>query len=688
MLFPRNTLTIRSVDARKLLDFLGYVSFYPLTDIVKNDYTRIFTLADEALNRLPETLKDGGLAPADGIRAYLFYGGPDNPEKGLFLASHDPITPHVFKPSSAFGGPVRVDEAFLKVKENNSRFHALIKLVLRDTRNPGAVNTFGKPLRWIGKSGSRSHSIAEFTPEFRHPRGYDGDCQDFRLSIGMSVKVYITVKDMAGITDKGLYLVGDPTSDRCFLLSSGKARNLFRLGYPVRFEGDGRKSLRPWLFGVYGKKAESLDAGREYDGVTALSEFVLRSIKKLRDAGCSIEQTYARLGRIPTPKTLEAAVKQDAKKKLGPRVLQVKAGARTLAPPFIPVLQDGILPVLDLRHDRIPGTDELINRLVRPVKEEGKVLNLFSDSYGNLGIGPALEVSTHGNHDTVLVILHDKDFYAGNDLKDPYRTLSHPMAVQHITVEEILESKKKGYGKEAKADRKKAMAHFLPVILQELAIKQMLSNRNERPLPWRRFVAEPLWNHLEGVDVCAPGKAGKKHNRWCLSFPREDEEVVCNESPLSCWHDRYLENGFLWPWEKGDPNHHYAFIRKEGTVVMVRIGGVEERIIYDASLLSMPHKDRFKVLSPLFSGVHRDDSGQGLLYTAGSVHGLNNISGAKRHMSVFYAWVLEGTKEEAEDLVEPLLYPCSSRLGMYPARPFLLRLVRTLHDLYGQEARA
>lgn len=686
MFFSRNTIRIHSIDTERLLGFLGHVCFYPLTDIGKQGYARVFTWTDEALNRIPEILQNGGLAPADGIRAYLFYGSQDNPEKGLFLASHHPITSHVFKPSSAFGNPVSVDEAFLKLKESNSRLHALIKLVLRDPRRPGAVNTFGKPMRWIGKSGSRGHSIAEYTPEFRQPRGYDGACQGFMLGIGMSIKVYIAVKDRAGISDEGLYLVGDPTSDRCFLLSPGKARKLFGLGYPVRFEGDGRKSPRSWLFGVYGKKAESLDSGEEYDRVTALSEFLSEAMERLREAGCSVEPSYARLSKISTPKILETAVKRDTKKKLRLRVLPIKTGARVLVPPFIPTLPNGILPVLDLRHDRTPGTDEIIDRLVQSAKEKGKVLNMFSDDCGNIGLDPALKVSTHDNHDAILAILHDKDFYAKNGLKDPYRTISRPMAVQHITVEELLEAEKTETEKEHKAGGKKTVAHFLTVILQELAIKQMLSNRSERPLPWRQFVVEPLWKHLDGVEVCAPGMAGKKYKRWCLSFPKEDVEVAYNESSLSCWHDRYLENDFLWPWEKGDPNHHYAFIRKQGTVVMFRIGGVEERIVYDATLLSMPHKDRFRVLGPLFSGVHRDDSGQGLLYTSGGVHGVNNISGAKRHMSTFYAWILEGTKEEAENLIEPLLYPCSSRLGTYPARPFLLRFVHILQDLYGKKA--
>jgi len=652
-----NVFLIHDIDTKKLLDFLGHVYFYPLADAsIRSSYVKVSASTEEVFN---------DVASDSGVRAYLFYGSNDCPDKGLFLASRNPEVFRSIRTSAAFNERIEIKKNLLRIPEGESRLRALIKLVLRDAKRPGIVNTFGNPMRLIGKSGAQGCSVAEFVPEFRHQRGNGNS--DFRLHIRIIGKTYVSIRNIDDIKDanKHLYLVGN-IDDKCFLLSAWQARNMYKQGYPVRYKKDGRKDLRVWLSGCYGRKADALDSGEEDDRATMLSKFFAESAEKLRDAGCSFDLRRVLLGKSKITADVIKAVRKDIRQKLEAPT------AGDFIPPFIPILKEGILPLIDLRvdTDRTPGTHDLVDELIQATAKKPKNLNLFFDCHGNLGTGPTLDVSEHDEHETAIAILHNKDFYADakNRFKDPYSRNSF-QSWQHLTVEDVFEAGE-------------VSPYILPVTLQELAIKQMLMGASGERIPWRRFVVEPLWKHIAGVEVCSAGRPGKKYRRWCVSFPQEDKEVTYESDALSCWHEQYIQNEFLLAHEQGDPYHHYAFIRKDDVVIMIRVGGVDEHVIYDQDALSRPHRDRVKDMAPLVKGVHFCESGRKLFYVTGGVYSFNGKSGSKRHPSCFSAWVLGGSVQQARHLIEPLFYPHSTRLGAYPARPFLLRIPRVLFDLH------
>lgn len=651
-----NVFLIHHIDTRKLLDFLGQVYFYPLSDRnLRFEYRKIVTLAEDAFEQI---FNQGGTPKLDnGVRAYLHYGNKEFPNKGLYLASRNPGLSRSIRTSPEFGEGVLIREDMIRGSDgvlNEERLHILVKLVLRDEKSL-IVNPFGRPMRLMGESG-RSCSIAEFDHEFCRQIGNNSG---FTLRIEMTAKTYVLVDGEPGITDsKNLYLVGNTDCEnKCFLLSASRARALYHK-YPVRYQKDGRKNPRNWIYG--GTKADALDSGEEDDRATMLSRFLSDSEKKLHDAGCSLEPQRRSLGKCKIAN--EKKVKNYVKQKLNESV------AKACIPPFIPILEEGVLPVIDLRADtdRTPGTRDLVDTLVAAKKS--KNMDLFFDCHGNLRKGVALNVSGHAEHETAIAILHNKEFYAKTKTDDPYNPSR--MGWQRLTVEDAL-------------DDKETLPAIFPTTLRELAIKQMLTSGT----PWRRFVVEPLWESLSGIEVCSAGKPGKKYKRWCISFPREDRDVMYRQFDItasSCWHTAYIENEFLLPHEHGDPNNHYAFIRKDDMVIMVRLGGVAEHVIYDAEALHKPYKERVKDMRPLFTGVHlcAVDLDRELFYMTGGVHSFNGKTGAKRHPSSFSAWVLGGSVQQARQLIEPLLYPHSNRLGDYPARPFPIGFASDLFDLY------
>lgn len=640
-----NVIEIEHLDISGLLNSLGHLYFYPLADQKKwSKYHAVIELTEDAFEPLFQSKQT--LRLNRGVRAYFHYGNAEYENKGLFLASRDPAIFRSIKPSSAFGEGIHIRDSLIKV--NDSLLAVLIKLFLRDEKSL-VVHPFGRILRDMGRVSENSRLVADFNHEFRRR-----DDSGFTLRIQMATRQYIEVKEPEKINPGTFYLVGVMNREnQCFLLTGSRAKTLFSR-YPIRYPLDGRKDPQNWIFGT-GKK-DNVESGQVDDKVTMLSRFIVDTKKKLQDAGCIVETRRRKLGQCDlSGKTSSVGkVKRYVKNQLNVSV------NRVFVPPVALVLSDGILPVVDLRDpkDRSLSTAELIQRLTENMKS--KNMDLYFDEQGRLRQGIRLVISNSTDHEVAIAILHEKDFYKNAD--DPYDSLR---SWQHLTVENALD---------------KSNASLFPVTLRELAIKQMLmSNR-----PWRRFVLEPLWDSLSGVKVCASGKPGKKYAVWRIVFPNEDQPLISSThcGLHSCWHEDYLEHAFLPDYEKGDKNHHYAWIRKDDVVIMVRLGGVAEHLIYDESALQLPFKARFKVMGAMFAGVHYDVCDQELFYVTGGVYPIHSIHGAKRHPSAFSAWVLEGSVEKAMTLIESWLYPHSRRLGDYPARPFPIGFAKALLDMH------
>jgi hypothetical protein len=541
----------------------------------------------------------------------------------------------------------------------------------------------------------KARFVAQYTLQLRPSD--DGNPEEYLLHIGMTAQQYLPVTKKKDIRDSALYIVGDLGSASCFHVSSGKARKLCDFGYPVRSRADGRKHPMSWIKPPR-KIGDEEDGGDEEDRIIALSRFCQYAAQTLRDAGFDVEQEYEEMVRTKNPGMIDRKVNNSKlKKRLGISV------PNKIILPFMPFLPDGTLHVVDQRHHKNPDIECLVE-CIRKATAGTKYPIVFTIDHGELRSDVTLRiVAPHeiNENGSMIRVIHDNDFYEANkDIPDPHQdTIDQSIAMQHITdstINEHLakiddltkkiidEEDKKAIEKAEKAKKQTeaGLSTTWAVATQELAMKQMLAFG----MPWRRFVAEPLWPYLADLSLCAPGIPGKKRTRWIIHFPADhDSPVISTACGYSCWHDKYSDNEFLWSWEKGDPNNHHAFLRKDGVVIMFRIRGVDGHIIYDDALLHVPHQERINAMKPIFGGVHRAAAGDGLFYVAGPTTSFNNMSGAKRHPSSFHAWIIEGTKEQAMAVIEPLMCGHTTHLGSHPARPFVLRLPRMLQSLYDPE---
>lgn len=665
---PINKIRVHIEDFGKLLAYLHETRFYPTRESEKS-YRSVFANVFRAWD-----VADGDASTLFSspwkVRSYLFHGSSKEEVslRGLFVSSENLSFFDRFRPGHGFTEPLTVDRDW--IADNPQLIHALLKLAVRDPKTPGVVNTFGNPMRFLKKNNKKDeYFVAEFTisliPE---GPGFPRECS---MGLDLSVKIYKPVRDQKDIRGKGSYLVGDPSGDKCYLVSAAKARAMREKGYAVGRKLDGREKIVPWI-AAKTLKDESVP---ESDRVLCLSSFARDVLERLREAGCDAEFLRLPFEEVKRPSLLHGVAKRAARKTLGLSALN----AKNLLP-FIPTLPGGCLPVHDRRTEKTQPFDVLLERLFPAPPSDGektqKYLSLIKDDDGHLHTSVRPIDFCEERHRVVLDIVHEPSFYEKRKLEDPYGTLAtQDVIVQHITDTLIFPEKPKNPAEKLEKLLKQAML----VILQEIALKQMVAPDSD--FAWRRFVQEPLWECLSGLHVCAPGRAGQGYTRWCVSFP-EDDAPLQYGSDIGCWHEDFLDNKYLMPWEQGDEKKHYAFLRKGGVVVMIKVGGVECRILHEPSHLDLPHKERVDTLSSLVKGVRRSRSNGSTVYVCGGVDGFQNLSGQKRHMSAFYAWVLEGTEEDAWAMIEPLLYPGSGRLGGYPARPFALRLPRVLHSLF------
>jgi hypothetical protein len=274
-------------------------------------------------------------------------------------------------------------------------------------------------------------------------------------------------------------------------------------------------------------------------------------------------------------------------------------------------------------------------------------------------------------HTSVLRVIHNKDFYDKNGLDDPYARNKKEacQAAQHITLEDTVFS-----------DAKAAIA----VVIQELAIAQLINQTS----PWRSFFLSDIAEALSGISIVASGHDGEKYPRWEINFPKNPDEPLQFqqvENDFGHWHGDMFALSRRTA-EHYDKYHHFAWLRKDDLTVCVKQHGVMFRMIHKEDHVKTSHNERIADLRSLFQGVWQGQLDEKtLLYLSGGVNGFDGRFGAKKHMSAFEVEVLKGDIENAKRLIAMLLYPGSSRIGMYPARPFVVtRIASAIQDRFGE----